>query len=246
MHALADSLAGYWRNPLNVRELLKLMTLVVPGIHPDQIDPPMWSMVSEMRISLCFPLIIWWFARRHGFSRDLIFVVAVYTVCSPATHVEMFYLPCFVLGALGAKHFDRLRLPLSKFNPWQQTSWLIASLLLYTTGSMLGKYKLVNWHVFYFAQQFVGLGAFGIIFACVSFSKISAILCARPLQFMGMTSYSFYLLHLLFQMAPGPLIYHLTGSWLATWTSVLFLTYAAAWLVFTFVERPMIVKKATP
>jgi peptidoglycan/LPS O-acetylase OafA/YrhL len=47
---------------------------------------------------------------------------------------------------------------------------------------------------------------------------------------------------MLFQLAPAPLVYHLTGSWIATWLSSLALTYFVAWLMFKFIEKLMIKK----
>jgi peptidoglycan/LPS O-acetylase OafA/YrhL len=45
---------------------------------------------------------------------------------------------------------------------------------------------------------------------------------------------------MLFQLTPAPLIYHWTGSWLTTWLAALILTYFVAWLMFRYVEKPMI------
>jgi len=33
-------------------------TLIAPGVHPEQVNGPLWSLVYEMRVSLLFPLVI--------------------------------------------------------------------------------------------------------------------------------------------------------------------------------------------
>jgi peptidoglycan/LPS O-acetylase OafA/YrhL len=242
MPPMSVAFTDHWRNPLNIPELLKLLALIVPGIHPDQIDPPMWSLVFEMRVSLFFPLIIFWLARRRKFADDLIFLSVVYVICFFFNQPTARCVPYFVLGAVCAKHFEALRSALGKMNLAQQILWLVAALFMYEAGSMTDQFPFIDRYSCYISQQLIGLGAAAIILASVSFAKIAMCLSSRPFQFIGHTSYSFYLVHMLFQLAPAPLVYHLTGSWIATWLSSLVLTYFVAWLMFKFIEKPMIKK----
>jgi peptidoglycan/LPS O-acetylase OafA/YrhL len=242
MAGMSDQLPLHWQNALNIPELLRLATLVAPNIHPDQIDAPMWSLVFEMRISLGFPLIIFWLAQRRNLAGDLCFLVVVYAVGYLLKQETIRWVPLFVLGAVCAKHFEVLRSRLGNLNPARQALWLLVALFLYEAGTMAEKYLPGSALGGYVSAQLTGLGAAGIILASVSFKKIAAWLAAPLFHFIGCTSYSFYLIHALFQMAPAPLVYQLTGSWLATWLTALALTYLVAWLMFKLVEKPMIKK----
>jgi peptidoglycan/LPS O-acetylase OafA/YrhL len=240
MGAMSADLNSHWRDPLNVPELLKLFTLVAPGIHPAQIDPPMWTLVYEMRISLFFPLVIFCLSRRWKMMNDLVFLAVIYLVCLVPDGPTIHCVPFFVLGAVCAKHLGRIRSVLGKFNPGLQVLWLGASMVLLETVAMATPYPLAGRYASYLCQQLVGLGAAGIILGCVSFTNVAALLSTSPFQFIGRTSYSFYLVHMLFQLTPAPLIYHWTGSWMTTWLAALILTYFVAWLMFRYVEKPMI------
>ena len=68
--------------------------------------------------------------------------------------------------------------------------------------------------------------------------RIRTVLSLRPLQFIGRTSYSFYLLHLVILFAFAPLVYRGVSSFVLTWAVCLFLSYVAAHLSYEYVERP--------
>jgi peptidoglycan/LPS O-acetylase OafA/YrhL len=152
MGAMSADLNSHWRDPLNLPDFLKLFTLVIPGIHPDQIDPPMWTLVLEMRISLLFPLVIFCLCRPWKTTNDLVFLVATYLVCFPVNGETVRFVPFFVLGAVCAKHFDRLRSLLGGFNPLAQVLWLAASLCLFETVSMVARYPLSGRYCGYLSQ----------------------------------------------------------------------------------------------
>ena len=242
MAGMSEKLPLHWQNPLNIPDLLRLITLVVPGIRPDQIDAPMWSLVFEMRISLCFPVIIYWLARRRKLGSDLVFLSVIYAACFLFKQETIRWLPFFALGAVCAKHFETLRSILGRMKALPQCLWLVAALCLYEACTMAKKYPPGNEVENYIGAQLTGLGAAGIILASVSYKKIAGWLDSPLFYFIGCTSYSFYLVHALFQMAFAPRIYQLTGSWIATWMAALGLTYLVAWLMFKQVEKPMIKK----
>jgi peptidoglycan/LPS O-acetylase OafA/YrhL len=89
-------------------------------------------------------------------------------------------------------------------------------------------------------DQIIGLGAAGLILGCAAFEKIESLLSRGIFQFIGRTSYSFYLVHIMLLFAPAPLIYRATHSYAITWLSTLALAYGISCLVFELVEVPMI------
>jgi peptidoglycan/LPS O-acetylase OafA/YrhL len=90
----------------------------------------------------------------------------------------------------------------------------------------------------FLVTQLLSLGAAGLILGSASSGRISVLLRTGVFQFLGRTSYSFYLTHLLFLIAVAPLIYMATGSFLITWLGTLAVAYLVSDLLFRFVEVP--------
>lgn len=180
MQAMSAHLNRFWHDPLNMSELLKLLTLVVPGIHADQIDPQIWTLVLEMHISLFFPLSIFCLLRRWKITGDFLILAAVCFACLFLHERTMRWVPLFVLGAVGAPHFDRILTALRKSNPVAQILWLGVSLVLLETVSMPARDPLANGYAGCLCQQRVGLGAAGIILGSVSFTVLAALSFRHP------------------------------------------------------------------
>jgi peptidoglycan/LPS O-acetylase OafA/YrhL len=244
MAPFSDWFSRFWKNPLVPAEFLRMLSLIGPNINSDQLDPPMWSLVYEMRISLFFPLIILMANGRRGIIADIVLMAVTYAIClflSGLHHkVGLIYVPHFMLGAMCAKHFHTLRWQLAGMSRIGKAIWLAVALVFYETAAMSHKYPAVNVQVDFIINQLVGLGAAGLILASASFVKIEAFLKRSMFQFIGRTSYSFYLVHIMLLFAPGPLIYRATRSYAITWLSTLALAYGVSCLIFEFVEVPMI------
>ena len=237
----SDWFSRYWRHPMLLKDFLRLCTLIGPGINIPQIDPPMWSLVYEMRISLIFPLVIWITNLERKPVGDFILLAAVYAACFILCHNRHFvYLPLFVLGAVCAKQIDWLKSLLSRSNRLAKTAWMLAALVLYQVAWFRHDYDSSPSHLNYLLNQITGVGAAAFIIGCVALVRIRALLNQRLFQFIGRTSYSFYLVHLVLMFALAPLIYRATNSLAACWFSVLVLSYLLAMLIFEAVELPMI------
>ena len=90
----------------------------------------------------------------------------------------------------------------------------------------------------FLVTQLVSLGATGFILASASSGRISRLLKRGVFQFLGRTSYSFYLSHFLFLLTVAPLLYLASGSYLIAWLGTLAVTYLVSDLLFKFVEAP--------
>jgi len=241
MAPFSDWFSKFWKNSLVPTEFMRMLTLVGPNIQSDQLDPPMWSLVYEMRISLFFPLIIFMTNRRRRLAGDMCLMAVAYAVCFFLCRKGSFiYLPHFMLGAMCAKHFDTLRSVLSKMNRLKKAVWLAIALLLYEAASMGPAWSSTAFHVNYITYQIIGFGAAGLILGCASFVKIETLLSRGIFQFIGRTSYSFYLVHFMLLFAPAPAIYRATHSYAITWLSTLALAYGISCLIFELIEIPMI------
>jgi peptidoglycan/LPS O-acetylase OafA/YrhL len=231
----------FWRDPLLPGTFLRTLTLIGPGIDSDQIDPPIWSLKFEMRISLFFPLIIWITHFKRKPLGDLILLAAAYAgsfiLCRETTFL---YVPQFVLGAVCAKRIDLLKSALSRASRPAKAAWMVGALLLYQAGSFRHEFDPTALHFNYFINQIVGLGAASFIVGCIALVRIKTLLNQHLFQFIGRTSYSFYLLHFMLLIGLSPWIYRVTHSLAACWLSVLLLAYLLAILVFEAIELPLI------
>lgn len=94
----------------SVMQWLHHVLLVTPGLDFDFINPPIWTLAAEMRVSLLFPLLSWLLFRcPRGIAAALVAasfaalpVVAVHTI--PTLSV----VPLFFLGAFLARHLRLL------------------------------------------------------------------------------------------------------------------------------------------
>jgi peptidoglycan/LPS O-acetylase OafA/YrhL len=174
-----------------------------------------WSLMIEMRLSLVFPLIMY-FVLKFGWRVNLLggmlgsmigwgchFLAYKGVIQHENTYGNTFlYLPMFIVGALLAKHRDWLKqkfLGLSRTARW---AFFCLALLAYTNACWLP--QLFPWPAW---QKTFSLGiskdwiataavASFIVMALAS-KKISRILLLKPLHFVGKISYSFYLFHVL-------------------------------------------------
>jgi peptidoglycan/LPS O-acetylase OafA/YrhL len=241
MAPFSDWFSKFWKDPLDPIQFLKMLTLIAHNIQTDQLDPPMWSLVVEMRVSLFFPLIIFCVNRPRKPLGDVFLIAATYAVCFTLCGKQFFEsLPHFVLGAVCAKHFDGIRSRLSDMGRAKKISWLVVAFGLYQADSIGPLWSPSAPYVNYVINQIMGMGAAGLILATASFARAESLLNKGMFQFVGRTSYSFYLVHLMLLFAPAPLIYRATGSYVITWLSAITLAYGISWLIFEWVELPMI------
>jgi peptidoglycan/LPS O-acetylase OafA/YrhL len=238
----SDWFSTYWRHPMVLKDFVRMLTLISPGFDISQIDPPMWSLQYEMRISLFFPLVIWITNRKRKPAGDLILMAAVYATVFFFRHNPNFlYLPMFVLGAICAKHINWLKSTLSRASRLVKVAWMVAALLLYQVASFPDDYAQTVFHLNnYLLDQIVGLGAAGFIVGCVALVRIKTLLNQHLFQFLGQTSYSFYLFHLVLLLGLAPLIHRATHSLMVCWFSVLALSYLLSILIFEALELPLI------
>ena len=120
---------------------------------------------------------------------------------------RLFYLPLFVLGALIASRFQQIRSWISAFTGRAENLWLFGSLLLYSVDSVLESLRCEGTKASFCLYQISGLGAAGIILGVSSFAGVASVLNSGVFQFLGRTSYSFYLVHFVFILAITPVLY---------------------------------------
>ena len=239
----------FWSEPIDWRLVGKHL-LFVGVYNTDQFDPPMWSLVEEMRISLIFPFVCALVLRLR--SRWSLVIVAILTGISyrldetnPVQNERFLtdlplYTAIFVLGIFLARERIGLSHWLLKLKRPLAVSFAVVSLFAYAATDshfwlhldhqlILPAKFLANWSC--------ALGAGGLIIASMNSPLLKRILHWPPIHWLGEMSYSLYLLHfvvllycvhLLYGKIPLPVILLLT----------LLLSLVVSRLSYRYIELP--------
>jgi peptidoglycan/LPS O-acetylase OafA/YrhL len=188
---------GFWMWGLNSKsyqELLKTGLMIGPNFNNDFIDPVIWSLVVEMKMSFLLPFLIILVARNKLVFNLVLFVVILVVTYNHQTG----FLGVFYLGILLAKYKTYLISKLSKANLAAIIALTLLAVFLYNISFEFFKPWGDRAHLFaYFWRDYLtAIGSCIIIIIPLSRNRVSAFLKAKPFLFLGDISYSFYLLHL--------------------------------------------------
>ena len=199
-----------------------------------------WSLVQEMRLSILFPLLIvpviklpW----RWVLAGSLPLVVAGFfgeefpggpIIGSFSTVYYAFF---FVLGALAAKHIDRLVEIVRVMSARRAALWLGVAVMIY--GAMPNDGIAVP-----VEKAVVGVACVGIMVLALGWPGLSRFMLFPALQFVGRISYSYYLLH----MPVGKLVPYLLHNQISVITPVVVVagSLLLAWIAYRWIEVPSI------
>jgi peptidoglycan/LPS O-acetylase OafA/YrhL len=177
----------------------------------DQMNPVIWSLLYEMRISLLFPLVMYAFGRVSTLTVVASAAVASAVVCGYAVSIDhpviqasvtgewlptVHYMLMFVVGAALAKHRAQIQRFVSGGPRAFQlgAALTIGSALLYVGSrpvSMIASGVLSD----YVFDWIALIAVAGIISAALSFMPLIRVLQSRPVLFLGRISFSLYLYH---------------------------------------------------
>ncbi|NLR96433.1 acyltransferase [Rhizobium sp. P38BS-XIX] len=217
--------------------------LMIGVFNPSEINPPIWSIIHEMRISIIFPLIyfsVWRLRKATFLVFPIISLLIAYAISGiiPLTPLQaellisLHYSTFFAAGSFLAFHQDAISKAFSALKGrWRILTWAVA-LLLYA-------YPFDNpWTL---SQRMIGDLAIGVgcvlIVALVLGSNEGRLL-AR-FKFFGEISYSLYLNHYLVLSVALILLYASFGS-LTVWVVTVPTAIILAWIMNILVEKPSI------
>jgi peptidoglycan/LPS O-acetylase OafA/YrhL len=251
---LRDWYGAYWNEPFTVVQAAKTLAMAISVPDARIFDAPAWSLLIEMRISVIFPLVILVVNRKRSLTADLLLLAATYVACFQIASIcritTVFQLPQFVGGALLAKRWSEiavamLRMPRREWDTWK-ASLLLGSTILCCLGAMViaadegaGHFQ-IDLLQDYCGEQLVAIGSAGLIVLSMYSVVAKRILSSAVLGFMGRTSYSFYLVHLLVLLAVVRIWISVAGHAPMVPVAIVALigSYILANLMSRFVEMP--------
>ncbi len=239
---------GLWRGGYSLSRLAG--HLLMPGTRRDDLDPVVWSLVHEFRISALLPVLLWSCQRRLGTMLAASVVVQwlvlpfcldpitgepcrAWLSCRPfwgagadgSLLVSAYFVCFFVLGIGIAVQRERLHQLFR--NPHCKTLGVAVSLALLSGVAGTGDLGF-------------GLGGALLIVLALESGRLATALRRRPLPWLGRISYSLYLVHVpvflagIYGLGPG-----LQPRWQPALLPVLpALALIAACLFYRLVEIP--------
>jgi peptidoglycan/LPS O-acetylase OafA/YrhL len=233
----------YWNLPARWPAILDHI-LMLGTAKWDYINPVVWSLVHEMRISLIFPVLIWLALRVRwqilvpislavSLAAKVVIRFVAQGVAAASLLETISYLFLFIAGAELCIHRVWLKRGWERLNG--RAKWVLFVSIL---ASLNARWEpLVRLPVL--STLMVWTGAIGLIAATSSASRLTALLDQRPLRWLGRVSYSLYLIHvpILFFMMYA---LHHQLRMLVIVASVPPLSLIAAGIFYRFVELPSI------
>jgi peptidoglycan/LPS O-acetylase OafA/YrhL len=223
--------------------------LLLPSFDTNYLDPPTWSLVYEMRLSLVFPILVAIVLSRRawifiGLSLALEAVLAAILprygqwFWDASYWVTFGFVPFFLGGIWLARHSDRLKAI------WQRAPFPMKfGAIALAFVAMTFQYWFQTKHNLIHAvldDPLILAGTAVLVVGALNSSGAGRLLRTRPLQFLGEISYSLYLLHFVVLLVVVHLLYpRVEGPGLII--SVITVSIGLAFLVHRAVERPGIV-----
>jgi len=237
--AVVVSIGAFWLfgSPhLNLYELANFASLI--SSHTAQkYDLVVWSLVHEMRLSIILPLLMVPIVRYR--SRWVLLGASPLLVAGfyfGSSGIETAYYGWFfILGAVAAKHADRMIAYVRAMTVRRATLWFLVVIMVY--GALPTSYA-TDGQPFPEMEAAVGFSTIGLMVFGLARPGLSRILLSPVLRFVGRLAYSYYLLHLVWIGLVARLLVGTPGIVIA----ILGIagSLALAWLAYRWVEVPSI------
>ncbi len=241
-----------WTEPVTWRAVLDHV-LFIGQYDGGQFDPPIWSLVHEMRISLLFPfLCAIVLMLKPGPSLAMAACLSAAAILLNNTFAgqadwhsatnTMHYAALFVVGIFLARQKDFFRSRYGRMSRNGKLAIGLLSAIFYVYAAVLWQglvRRLTSYDLFNSGDWLTAMGAAGLIVFSLNSARLRRVLLWPPIHALGKMSYSVYLLHLIVILLLVHLFYRKIPLLLLL-TLCLVVTIAVSWAFYRFVELPCI------
>jgi peptidoglycan/LPS O-acetylase OafA/YrhL len=238
-----------WSGPVTWR--LVWQHVMFLGVYDTtRFDPPIWSLVYEMRISLFFPLLC---AIVLRLRMRWIFALAFILTAAPSVIDKKYgvvgtiplsdtlhYTTMFVLGIYLAREKGRIADWFKRLSRLAKISFGVAGVLVFAfAGPQFTPLaiSIIHLRLTLFTQWITALGAGGLIVICMNSGTCKHILLWPPIRFLGQMSYSLYLMHFIVLLGCLDLLFGRLPL-AAILCLVFVLSIIVSWYCYRWVEVP--------
>jgi Predicted acyltransferases len=223
---------SFWHQSINVTSVIQHFVMI-GNFNANAFDFAIWSLVHEMRISIIFPLIMYFILKYDWkINLSISFLPGVLNFLLPRLNLHYIdhatsyfdtlgYIGIFMFGALLAKYRQFLIQKFLCLNKIFKYICLLTAILAYTNSywlrlSGIPKGEFINeiFSSIIVKDWGISLGVSGFIIIALSSKKLSSILLRREINFFGKISYSMYLYHPICLLTLLNLLYGLIPIWL--------------------------------
>jgi peptidoglycan/LPS O-acetylase OafA/YrhL len=189
-------------------------------------NPVVWSLIHEMRISLVFPFIMYFVVNRLSWKMTLSIALLLSVVGStlnakfstPATvtihyYITIHYIAMFMVGALLAKHRHYWMRWFQNVQKSVRILGLLLGVLAYTYSYWFFP-GVARIHLRLIDNWVISFGAVLFIMFALTSKSLAAFLAKNAILFIGKTSYSIYLYHLIVLYICMHLFYGFIPLWI--------------------------------
>lgn len=229
LYGLNPWINSLWHLPVSPLSVFKHFLMLAPSLRTDEIDPVIWSLVAEMKVSLIFPAVLVLIQKTKKPWMAFL-AIGIALICDAYLHIFA-HLTIFLLGAYLAKYRSSIAAILGS-SAWLRMGLAVCAYVLYGAPTVLPMLRDPYLEI----AIAVGACMWIALFLCDGLpQKIGK---WRPVLFLGNVSYSFYLTHLPILLTVTSCLYPRTSSvWICVATSLacsLSLSYA----IYKLVEIP--------
>jgi peptidoglycan/LPS O-acetylase OafA/YrhL len=231
---LSDWSQSFWKKTISAKLLLEHV-LLVKNFDSRAINPVVWSLGIEVKMSLLIPGLVYFVSKKESYFRDIILLFFSYTLSS--FFPLFFFLPQFALGVILAKRHTLLMAML------QNVSFITLVVLFLITISLYdNKFLFPNLVLNFptFSTYLTGVGSFGLILLCSKIRILKNIFSSKFGVFLGKTSYSFYLIHLPILIVTCSLFFSIFHSILLCGLIALAVSLIFSYIIFVTIEKKAI------